>query len=149
MRTLALLLSVLALGALGLAACGGDDGDEEETTPEVPGTAQAAALQEEIAGLSDEEQIRRVGAAWADPFATGDEGACAYFHPDIVPVASSCLHLLEGAFTGSVRIQRSYEGASVTNVTVMGETAKAEFSNGESAEFQKDPEGAWRIIAVR
>jgi plastocyanin len=31
MRTLPLLLSLLALGALGLVACGGDDDDDEDT----------------------------------------------------------------------------------------------------------------------
>jgi plastocyanin len=31
MRTLTLLLSLLALGALGLVACGGDDDDDEDT----------------------------------------------------------------------------------------------------------------------
>jgi hypothetical protein len=137
--------SLLALGALGLVACGGDD---DETTTEIPGEAQAAALQDEIAGLADEEQIKRVGAAWARSFAAGDAGACAYFHPDIVPAAASCSQFREGAFIGSIRIQRSYGGASVVNVTVKGETARAEFSNGQSVEFQKDPEGAWRVTAA-
>jgi Bacterial extracellular solute-binding proteins, family 3 len=50
MRTLALLLSLLALGALGLAACGGDDDDGGEE-----GTEQALVVLErsDIADVDD------------------------------------------------------------------------------------------------
>jgi hypothetical protein len=81
-----------------------------------------------------------------DPFAVGDEEACPYIHPDVVPAPETCSYLLEGDLVGSIRIQRSYAGATVTNVTVMGETARAEFSNGEPVEFQKDPDGDWKIV---
>jgi hypothetical protein len=148
MKKALILTAVVVLSGFGLVACGGDD-DDDETTTGVPGAAQAAALQDEIAGLSDEEQITRVGAAWADPFAAGDQEACAYFHPDIVPAVASCLPILEGAFTRSLRRQESFKGATVVDVTVKGETASAVFSNGEPVEFQKDPEGAWKIIAVQ
>jgi plastocyanin len=42
MRTLALLLSLVALGALGLVACGGDD-DEDTVATEATATGEAAA----------------------------------------------------------------------------------------------------------
>jgi hypothetical protein len=136
-------LALLLATALIAAGCGGDD-DEEATTPELPGAAQAAALQEEIADLSDEEQIKRVGAAWAEPFAAGEEEMCAYMHSDLVPAPESCT-----AVTGTSvdPQQRSYAGATVKGVTIEDETATAEFSNGELVEFQRDPDGAWRIIA--
>jgi plastocyanin len=43
MRTLALLLSVLALGALGLVACGGGDDDDEDTVATQATTTEEAA----------------------------------------------------------------------------------------------------------
>jgi hypothetical protein len=145
--TLTAVVAVVAVAVIGLA-CGGDDGDDgnggDATT--LPGAEEAAALQEEIADLSDEEQIKRVGAAWAEPFATGAEEACGYMHPDIVPSLAACSQFLEGALTGSTLLQRTYEGATVTDVTVMGETAATQFSNGESVEFQKNPDGDWKII---
>jgi hypothetical protein len=143
------LALLLACGLIGLG-CGGDDGDDgnggDATT--LAGAEQAAALQEEIAGLSDEEQIKRVGAAWAAPFAAGDEEACGYMHPDIAPSLDACSLYLEGALTGSTVLQRTYKGATVTDVTVMGDTATTRFSNGESVEFQKDPDGNWKIIGA-
>jgi hypothetical protein len=140
-----MVLVVLALTLIGLG-CGDDDGDDGNGGDATTLAEEAAALQEEIAGLSDEDQIKRVGAAWAEPFAAGDEEACGYMHPDIVPSLAACSQFLEGALTGSTRLQRTYEGATVTDVTVMGETATTRFSNGESVEFQKDPDGNWKII---
>lgn len=141
----ALLIALIT--ALIAAGCGGDDENGNgDTTPEPAGAEEAAALQEEISGLSDEEQIERVGAAWAEPFAAEDEAMCAYLHPD---VAGGCSVFVQGALTGSSTIQRSYAGATVTKVTVDGNTASAEFSNGEPVEFSKNPDGEWRITAVR
>lgn len=54
MRTLALLLSLLALGALGLAACGGDDDDGGEE-----GTEQALVVPE----TSDIADVDALGGA--------------------------------------------------------------------------------------
>jgi hypothetical protein len=140
----AALLLLLAIALIGLG-CGGDDENGGDATTFV-GAEEEAALQEEIEGLSDEEQIKRLGNAWADLFAAGDKAMCPYMHPDIVPAPASCEQLRQGAFTNSVRIQRTYEGATVTDVTVMGETATARFSNGESVEFQKDPDGDWKVL---
>jgi hypothetical protein len=140
---------VLTVGLIGLG-CGGDDDDGnggDATT--FTGAEEAAALQEEIAGLSDEEQIKRVGAAWADPFAAADEEACPYMHPDVAPAPEACAILLSSDFTGSVRVRGSYAGATVADVTVEGETARAEFTNGELVEFRKDPEGEWKVSSAR
>jgi plastocyanin len=46
MRTLALLLSLLALGALGLAACGDDDDDGSGAAPETTGPKAEAIYPE-------------------------------------------------------------------------------------------------------
>jgi hypothetical protein len=140
----AALLLLLAIALIGLG-CGGNDENGGDATTLV-GAEEEAALQEEIEGLSDEEQIKRLGNAWADLFAAGDKAMCPYMHPDIVPAPASCEQFRQGAFTNSVRIQRTYEGATVTDVTVMGETATARFSNGESVEFQKDPDGDWKVL---
>jgi hypothetical protein len=138
-----LAFALVIAAALLASGCGGDDDDD--TATEAPGTAEAAALYDEIADLPDEEQIERVGAAWATPFAAGDEAMCGYLHPDL-----GCNEqFLSGALTGSSAIQESYAGATVTDVKINGETAIAEFSNGEPVEFQKDPEGEWKIAAVR
>jgi ABC-type glycerol-3-phosphate transport system substrate-binding protein len=70
-------LVALAAAALIAAGCGGDDdsGDDSAqdtaTTVTVPGAAEAAAFQEQIADLSDEEQVTRVGEEWADLFWEG------------------------------------------------------------------------------
>jgi ABC-type glycerol-3-phosphate transport system substrate-binding protein len=96
-------LAVLAL----MAGCGGDDdsGDDSAqntaTTVTVPGTAEAAALQEQIADLSDEEQVTLVGEEWADLFGKEDEAMCGYLHADI---AGSCTLFVEGALTGSTEL---------------------------------------------
>jgi hypothetical protein len=143
----------LALAALALiaAGCGGDDdsGDdsaqEAATTATVPGAAEAAALQEQITDLSDEQQVTRVGDEWADLFGKEDEAMCGYLHPDI---AGSCSLFVEGALTGSTVLQRSYAGATVESVEIKGGTAVAKFSNGGRVEFQKDPNDQWKVISV-
>ena len=111
-RTLIALAAALATLSFAFAACGGDDDDE--TATETPGEAEAAALYEEISDLPDEQQIERVGEAWAGPFAAEDEAMCGYLHPDL-----GCSNqLVEGALTGSVAVQRSFAGATVSNVKV-------------------------------
>ena len=137
------LALVASVAAIALAGCGGDD--DEETTTEAPGAAEAAALYDEIADLPDEEQIERVGAAWAEPFSQNDEAMCDYLHPDIAPggsTSSSCTEILG---SGPDPLQKSFAGATVKSVEVEGETAVAKFSNGEEVEFQTDPNGEWKI----
>ena len=143
-------LFLVALAATGLMAGGCGDDDEAENGDEapavsVPGAEEAASLQEEIADLSDEEQIKRVGEAWAEPFAAGDETMCGYLHPDLA-AEDTCTFFTEGQLTGSVNLQASFAGTTVENVEVTGETAVADFSNDEQVEFGLDPEGAWKVV---
>ena len=142
-KGLALLASVAAIALVG---CGGDDDDDDTTAATTTeDAAEAAALYDEIADLPDEEQIERVGAAWAEPLSQDDEAMCDYLHPDIAPggsTSSSCSEFLSG---GTDKLQRSFAGATVKSVEVEGETAVATFSNGEEVEFQKDPNDEWKI----
>jgi hypothetical protein len=142
----------VALGALvaaGLLAggCGGEDEAEETgaeaTTLTVPGADQAASLQEEIANLSDEAQVARVGEAWAESFAAGREEMCGFLHPDLGG-ASSCSEYV-GATGSPQKLEESFTGTSVEEVEVTGDTAEAEFSNGERVGFGRDPDGAWKV----
>jgi hypothetical protein len=50
-----------------------------------------------------------------------------------------------GGLTGSSKLQRSFAGATVEGVEVDGDTATAEFSNGEQVEFSPDSDGAWKV----
>lgn len=150
-----LRLSVLALvlAALVAAGCGDDDdGDEtaegQATELGVPGAEEAAALQEDVADQTDEEQIEAVGEAWAELYGAEDEAMCGYLHPDLGG-ESSCALYVQGALTGSSKLQASFAGATVEGVSVDGDTATAEFSNGEQVEFARDPDGAWKVIETR
>ena len=145
-------LAVLLATGLIAAGCGDDDDDGDESGEEtatavaVPGEQEAAALYEEIAGLSDEEQIGRVGEAWADPFADGDEAMCAYLHPDLAPEACAEAGYLDGSLTGGSELQSSFAGSTVERVEIQGDTALAEFSNGNQVKFRTDPDGAWKVV---
>ena len=148
MIELRLVLAMLAAAGLLAAGCGGDDDGEngdEAPAVTVSGGDEAASLQQEIADLSDEEQIERVGEAWAEPFAAGNETMCGYLHPDL-GAASSCATYVQGALTGSSKLQASFAGTTVENVEVGGETAVAAFSNGEEVSFRQDPDGAWKVV---
>lgn len=135
-----LVTAVASTCVLALAGCGGDE--SKDATAEDSRSAEATALYEEIADLGDEEQIKRVGAAWAEPFARGDEVMCDYLHPDI---ADGCSQFVQGALTGSGVLQKSYAGATVRKVEVNGDTSTAEFSNDELVDFGKDPNDEWKI----
>ena len=139
---------MLALVLIGLVAigCGGDDDAEDQPTAlAVPGAEEAAALQEDVADQSDEEQIEAVGEAWAELFGAEDEAMCAYLHPDLGG-RSSCAQYVEGSLTGSSKLQASFAGATVEGVKVDGDSATAEFSNGKQVTFARDPDGAWKIV---
>jgi outer membrane murein-binding lipoprotein Lpp len=147
-----LRLCILAVVLAGLVAAGcGDDDDADEAAEEqatelaVPGADEAATLQEDIAGQTDEDQIEAVGEAWAELYGAEDETMCAYLHPDLGG-ASSCALYVQGALTGSSKVQASFAGATVEGVNLDGDTATAEFSNGEQVEFARDPDGAWKVI---
>jgi hypothetical protein len=139
------LATITALVAITLAGCGGDDDDA--TSAERPVGGEAAAVYDEISDLPDEEQIERVGGAWAEPFAKGDEEMCAYLHPDLAP---SCVEAgyLDGALTGSLELQSSYAGARVESVEIEDGSAVTKFSNGEQVEFQLDSNDQWKVTSV-
>jgi hypothetical protein len=144
-------LVAFAAAALIGAGCGGDDegdesGEDAATTLAVPGAEEAAALQEEIADLGDEEQIARAGEAWAEPFAAGDETMCGYLHPDLGGPSSCAEYGIADPAKGS--LQASFSGTTVENVDLQGDTAVAEFSNGEDVTFGQDPEGAWKVTEI-
>src|SRR5688572_5983908 len=99
-------LALLAAAGLIAAGCGDDDEDEgnssgdgeptAESAVSAPGTEDAAALQEEIADLDDEEQVTRVGDEWADLFGNADEAMCGYLHPDLGLGEGSCGLYVQG-----------------------------------------------------
>jgi hypothetical protein len=148
-----LRVALIALAAAGLIAAGcGDDDDESsdetttETTVSAPGAEDAAALQEEIADLGDEEQITRVGEEWADRFGNSDETMCGYLHPDLGAGPTTCAEYIGGSLTQSSELQASFAGATVEGVEINGDSAFAEFSNGHQVEFAQDPDGGWKVV---
>jgi hypothetical protein len=68
-RVSLMLLSLLAIAALGLVACEGDD----DQTTEADSPRQAT--------LSQEQKIERTGNRWARLFAAGHPAACRYMTP--------------------------------------------------------------------
>lgn len=109
---LALPVSLLALGALGLVACSGGDGDE--TSTEV--------------GLSPEQrieqEIEQAGNEWAPIFA-GRERFCELMTQPACQRAPS------------LKFRKSFEDATVKDVAITGDKAAARFSNGETVELEK------------
>ena len=148
---LRLVLAGLLAAGLVASGCGGDDDEGNETGDETatlaaPGAEEAAALQEEIADLGDEEQIARVGEEWADRFGNSEETMCGYLHPDLGAGPSTCADYLSGSLTQGSELQASFAGATAESVEINGETAFAEFSNGHQVEFAQDPDGAWKVL---
>ena len=142
---------VLALVLVGVVAIGCGDGDGGEKNAEdqptelaMPGAEEAAALQDDVSDRSDEDQVEAVGEAWAELFGAEDKAMCAYLHPDLGG-PSSCALFVQGALTGSSKVQKSFAGATVEGVNVDGDTATAEFSNGKQVAFARDPDGAWKV----
>jgi hypothetical protein len=70
---------------------------------------------------------------------------CGYLHPDLGG-ASSCATYVQGALTGSTKLQQSFAGTTVERVDIKGQAAVAEFSNGERVTFGQDPDGHWKVI---
>jgi hypothetical protein len=126
MRKLALLPSLLALGALGLVACGGgDDG----------GTTAVA----ESGTTSNEERIKQQGNRWAVAFAKDGPVPCLYMGQPACELAN-CEHVpnepIENCMPPSAEFRDSFTDATVERVVIEGYHATAEFSNGESVEFE-------------
>ena len=142
-------LVVLAVVGLIAAGCGDDDEDatseESETALAVPGAEEAATLQEEIADLPAEEQVARVGEEWAQLYGSADEAMCGYLHPDLGG-ASSCTQYTDGTLTQSSELQAAFKDATVDSVEIDGESAMAEFDNGNQVRFEQDSDGAWKVL---
>jgi hypothetical protein len=118
----ALLLSLLALGALGLVAC--SSGDDQDGAPE--------------ARLSPEQKVERVGNEWAPVFA-GRERFC-----ELMTQAAcgrvNCEDVggpIENCKPPSLEFRKSFEDATVEDVAINGEQAAVRFSNGETIELEK------------
>ena len=112
-------LWVLALVAIGLVAAGCGDDESDENAQDQP-TEVAVPGAEEAAAFQ------------ADIGDLGDE-------EQVTAVG------VQGALTGSSKLQASFGRATIDTVNVDGDTATAEFSNGEQVTFARDPDGVWKI----
>lgn len=125
MRNPAMLLSLLVLGALGLVACGG--GDDETTAAAESGT------------LSNEKRIKLQGNKWAAAFAKTGPVSCHSLGQPACELAN-CEHVpnepIENCTPPSREFRESFADATVEGVVIEGYHATAEFSNGESVEFE-------------
>ena len=121
MKKPALLLSLLALGALGLTACGGGD---DETTPDAT-----------EARLSPEQKIEQTGNNFAVAFAAGSRFA-GMTQPFLERI--TCKRTggqIENCRPPSSRFRKSFAGATVEDIAIKGNRATAKFSNGEVVEL--------------
>ncbi len=128
MRKLALLLSLLVLGALGLIACGGGD-DDETTAASDPGANHR---------LSNEETIEQQGNEWAAAFAKAGPVTCRYMgQPACERANCERVHApIKNCRPPSAEFRESFADATIERVVIEGHYATAEFSNGESVEFE-------------
>jgi hypothetical protein len=123
----ALLLSLLALGALGLVAC--SSSDDDETTTEV-GLSREQRI---------EQEIERAGNEWAATLFAGGERFCGLM------TQSACERItcerisgpIENCTPPSQGFRESFRDATVEDVAIRGDNAAARFSNGETIELEK------------
>lgn len=165
MKKLALLLSLLAIGALGLTACGGGDDDGTAVASDTEATVGSGGgpVNPTDATLSrkqeTEQQIERIGNKWAPLFAAAEPAACLWYmggpeacdridceHSDGQPI-KNCTPLSPG-------LQKSFADATVQDVALklfdsgaIAYLAGAKFSNGETVLFHGDG-GGWMISKV-
>jgi hypothetical protein len=167
MKTLALLLSLLTLGALGLVACGGDDdeGTPAEATASQDTTAEARFPPEKapVAKLSPEQvqelkrgkqvqKLRRAANDWASRFPTNncnrymgqplcERLQCARGAADPPRWSENCTPV-------SRAFQKSFADATVEEIKFTGGAvlpsgreyyATVKFSNGEVVVFWGGP----------
>ena len=107
MRSLALLLSLVTLDALGLVACGGDD--DETTAPSDTGAA-----------LSQQEKIEHAGNQWAALFA-GRERFCELM-TQLACGWVNCNQIhgpIENCTPPSLEFRESFEDATVNDVAIL------------------------------
>ena len=136
MRKLAMLLSLLVLGALGTGGCGGGD-DETTAASESETTAMAPPVANNQ--LSDEETIEQQGNVWAVEFAKDGPVSC-YSLGQPACERANCERVpnepIENCAPPSAEFRESFADATVERVAITGNDAVAEFSNGESVEFE-------------
>jgi hypothetical protein len=119
----AVLLSLLALGALGLVACRGGHDDEDSGTG---------------ARSSPEERIERVGNEWAALFAGGERFCALMTQPACERI--TCKRIagpIENCTPPSSEYRESFEDATVEDVGITRAKAGARFSNGETVQLEK------------
>jgi hypothetical protein len=148
MKKLALLLSFLALGSLGLVACGGGGDDEataafeNETTV---GSGGEAATVDGDPGAKDplslRERIRTKANAWAALFAEGGWPPSVWrYMRQPAGERMGCERVgnnpIKNCTPVSAEFRESFADATVERVVIDGQYATAEFSNGESVEFE-------------
>jgi hypothetical protein len=148
MKTLALLLSFLALGSLGLVACGGGADDEataafeNETT--VGSGGEAATVDADPRAkdpLSLRERIGTKANAWAALFAEGGWPPSVWrYMRQPAGERMGCERVgnnpIKNCTPVSAEFRESFADATVERVVIDGQYATAEFSNGESVEFE-------------
>ena len=148
MKKPALLLSLLALGALGVVACGGGDDDratasESEITVGSGGevtTAEAGLAAKNP--LSLKERIGTKANAWAALFAEGGWPPSVWrYMGQPAGERMGCERVGNRAIANctppSAAFRQSFADATVDRVVLTRDHhATAEFSNGESVEFQ-------------
>jgi plastocyanin len=123
MKKLALVLSLLALGALGLAACGGDDEETTAATTETETTVEASG-----------ESV----ALEADP-----DGALAYVQDSLsAPAGAVTIEFDNPSATGHDVVVEDADGNEITRTDVITEdtaTAAGDFDPGDYTYFCSVP----------
>jgi hypothetical protein len=140
MKKLALLLSLLALGALGFVACGG--GDDDEAT--VGAGGEAVTVEDDPASnyrLSDEARLEQTANEWAAAFAKADDDCRYYAGPQPACERATCQRAggrpIKNCTPPSPEFRKSFANATVERVVIdAAGYGTAEFSNGEFVEFE-------------
>jgi hypothetical protein len=155
MKKLALLLSFLALGALGLTACGGGDDEATGDTNAATGDTNAAILSPK---QEAKQEIERIGAKWAPLFAAAEPTACSLYMIEEACSRIDCEHFdgrpMKNCTPPSPGLRKSFADATVHDIALrrfksgaMGFKAGAKFSNRETVLFHLDG-GGWKIVKV-
>jgi hypothetical protein len=144
MKKLALLLSLLALGALGLTGCGGGGDGEATAAPETETTVGSGGEAATVEAENDDrlplkERIGTKANEWAALFAAGRDSWRFMRQP--AGERMSCERVpnrpIENCTPPSAEFRQSFADATVKRVALKPHHhARAEFSNGESVEFE-------------
>jgi hypothetical protein len=125
----ALLLSLMAFGALGLVACGDDDDDSATE-------------------VSPEQAIEQAGNEWAALFAADGFGDSCHYMIQPFCEQIGCERAggrqIRNCTPPSSEFRSSFEDATVQDVTIKKRQATVRFSNGETVEVV-NAGGGWLI----